>query len=128
MFVPQVKNQGFKAFKEEIVLEGHKLGDFQCPQVDIESSWRDDIEEVDVGMQTIRVETNNSSAQSTYFKEIDVQTDDAVLMQIKSGVADASLNPFLGKVTPLMEECLAANDRSTAFEKSDAMTDDTQKT
>jgi hypothetical protein len=128
MFVPTIKPQGFKQFKEEIVLEGHNLGDCQCPNVDIESSWRDLIEEVDVGIQTIQVKTASTSAQSTYFKDIDAQTDDTIFMQVKSGVADASLNPFLSKVTPLMESFLSTNDRSTAFEKADAMADDTQTT
>jgi hypothetical protein len=46
--------------------------------------------------------------------------------QIKTGVADTSLAPFLSKVLPAMEAALQANAASSAFEESDAFADDSQ--
>jgi hypothetical protein len=46
--------------------------------------------------------------------------------QIKTGVADGALSPFLSTVLPAMESALEANADSSAFEESDAFADDSQ--
>mmetsp|Transcript_27534 Transcript_27534/g.38011 ORF Transcript_27534/g.38011 Transcript_27534/m.38011 type:complete len:548 (+) Transcript_27534:45-1688(+) len=114
--------------EDDIKIQGHNLGDCQCPQVDIESCWRDDIEEVDVGMQTPAISVGYVACQVRTYEDISVQSDDSIFLQMSSGVTDAVLGPFMLKTTPVMEECLAANARSTAFETSDAMQDPTQNT
>jgi hypothetical protein len=49
-----------------------------------------------------------------------------VALQIKTGVKDEALSPFLSAVLPAMESALEANADSSAFEESDAFADDSQ--
>ncbi|KAK3262219.1 hypothetical protein CYMTET_28908, partial [Cymbomonas tetramitiformis] len=99
----------------EELLEGHDLADCPCPEVDIESSWRDDIEEFERGMQTDPVGTGVASTQSLTVGEIETQTDDHMMTQVASGVSSEMILPFLNRVMPMMEACLSEMDASDAF-------------